>query len=204
MGTMDELRLAGNCLKGSRPLLSFDKAFDTEPHLALMKELFIHVFNTPRGHPKSQPFHDHVMGFYLVDGKVWVRHYQIADATQEPKARRKMEAAGEEPTSLVEIGPRFVLTPVRIFAGSFGGPTLYQNPLFVSPNRLRHEARRMKGAAYGQRLASEAETAKRAEDLARTKDPLDLLYHAQDGEEEEDEGSDSDADLEGSGDESDE
>ncbi len=28
--------------------------------------------------------------------------------------------------SLVEIGPRFVLKVIRIFEGSFGGPTLFQ------------------------------------------------------------------------------
>ena len=30
--------------------------------------------------------------------------------------------------SLVEIGPRFVLTPIRIFEGAFGGATVYSNP----------------------------------------------------------------------------
>ena len=34
--TMDELKLTGNHLKGSRPVLSFDGAFDTEPHLQLL------------------------------------------------------------------------------------------------------------------------------------------------------------------------
>ena len=37
---------------------------------------------------------------------------------------------------LAEIGPRFVLEIVRIFAGSFGGETLYQNPSFISPNKV--------------------------------------------------------------------
>lgn len=41
--TMGELKMTGNCLKGSRPLLSFDKNFDTAPHWRLLKELFIHV-----------------------------------------------------------------------------------------------------------------------------------------------------------------
>lgn len=31
-------------------------------------------------------------------------------------------------TSLVEIGPRFVLTPIRIFEGAFGGATVFSNP----------------------------------------------------------------------------
>lgn len=32
------------------------------------------------------------------------------------------------------LGPRFVLNPIRVFEGSFGGSTLYQNPNYVSPN----------------------------------------------------------------------
>ena len=68
--TMDELKMTGNCMKGSRPILSFDKAFDTIDHLKLVKHLFVDVFGTPRGHPKSKPFVDRVMGFYYADGKV--------------------------------------------------------------------------------------------------------------------------------------
>lgn len=41
--TMDELKLTGNCLKGSRPLLSFDKGFDGEPHWRLVKEMLTQV-----------------------------------------------------------------------------------------------------------------------------------------------------------------
>lgn len=68
--TMDELKMTGNCMKGSRPILSFDKSFDTIEHLKLVKHLFVDVFGTPRGHPKSKPFVDRVMGFYYADGKV--------------------------------------------------------------------------------------------------------------------------------------
>jgi hypothetical protein len=42
---MDELKFTGNALKGSRPILSFDQAFDSAPHYQLMKELFIQVSN---------------------------------------------------------------------------------------------------------------------------------------------------------------
>ena len=49
---------------------------------------------------------------------------------------------------LVEIGPRMVMTPIRIFEGSFGGPTLFDNPEFVSPNAIRHAMRRSKGESY--------------------------------------------------------
>ncbi len=51
-----------------------------------------------------------------------------------------MENEKKERT-LVEIGPRFVLHLHRIFDGSFGGPTLYLNPNFISPNRVRSSLR---------------------------------------------------------------
>ena len=70
--TMDELRLTGNCMKGSRPILSFDKSFDGKMELKILKCLLTDVFGTPRGHPKSKPFVDRVMGFYYADGKVCV------------------------------------------------------------------------------------------------------------------------------------
>lgn len=35
--------MTGNCLKGSRPLLSFDKNFEKDAHYALLKELFVQV-----------------------------------------------------------------------------------------------------------------------------------------------------------------
>ena len=42
--------------------------------------------------------------------------------------------------SLIELssfsGPRFVLNPIRMFEGSFGGATLYQNPHYISPNMV--------------------------------------------------------------------
>lgn len=42
---MGELKLTGNCLKGSRPLLSFDESFDASPQYSLLKELFIQVLS---------------------------------------------------------------------------------------------------------------------------------------------------------------
>ena len=41
--TMDELKMTGNCLKGSRGILSFDKAFDESEWGKLTKEVFTHV-----------------------------------------------------------------------------------------------------------------------------------------------------------------
>lgn len=178
--TMDELRLTGNCLKGSRPVLSFDRGFDDEaraPHLALVKELLAQVFAPPRGHPKTQPFHDHVLNFGLADGKVWVRHYQVLDKAADAKAAARMEAAGEAPTVLVEIGPRFVLDVVRVFAGSMGGATLYSSPTYVSPNAVRHEIARAKAGAYVARTTANRDRGLReAEREAAPRDPLDRVF----------------------------
>lgn len=41
--TMDELKMTGNCLKGSRGLLSFDKGFEDTEWGKLTKEVFTQV-----------------------------------------------------------------------------------------------------------------------------------------------------------------
>ncbi|RXN07923.1 ribosome biogenesis BRX1-like protein [Labeo rohita] len=147
--TLAELKMTGNCLKGSRPLLSFDPKFDKEPHYALLKELFTQIFSTPRYHPKSQPFVDHVLTFTIADNRVWFRNYQII----------------EEDASLVEIGPRFVLNLIKIFQGSFGGPTLYENPHFQSPNMQRRMIRQAMAAKQKERqMVKEIRKEKRKEE----------------------------------------
>ena len=37
---------------------------------------------------------------------------------------------------MTEIGPRFTLNLIKIFAGSFGGATLYENPHYQTPNAV--------------------------------------------------------------------
>ncbi|XP_069026809.1 ribosome biogenesis protein BRX1 homolog [Embiotoca jacksoni] len=146
--TLAELKMTGNCLKGSRPLLSFDPKFDKEPHFALLKELFIQTFSTPRYHPKSQPFVDHVFTFTIADNRIWFRNYQII----------------EEDASLVEIGPRFVLNLIKIFQGSFGGPTLFENQEFQSPNMARREIRLATAAKVREKqMVKELQKMKRTE-----------------------------------------
>ena len=68
--TTNELKMTGNCLKGSRPLLSFDENFNSSPHWKLIKEMFIQTMGVPNQHPKSQPFFDKVFTFAIVDNKV--------------------------------------------------------------------------------------------------------------------------------------
>jgi ribosome biogenesis protein BRX1 len=82
--TMDELRLTGNCMKGSRPLLTFDSNFDKLGHLKLLKELFVDTFGTPRGHPKSKPFIDRVMCFYYADKRVRFVNHVVTEELSVP------------------------------------------------------------------------------------------------------------------------
>lgn len=51
--------------------------------------------------------------------------------------------ASADSASLVEVGPRVCLNPIKIFGGSFGGPVLFDNPHFVSPNRVSYAAAAM-------------------------------------------------------------
>ncbi|EGX43515.1 hypothetical protein AOL_s00215g251 [Orbilia oligospora ATCC 24927] len=169
--TMEELHFSGNCLKGSRPLLSFDKTFESKPYLMVVKELMFQTFGVPKGARKSKPFVDHVMSFTVVDGKVWIRCYQICEAelgkkdakengaegdeeeADERKKKGKKTGRSETEISLLEIGPRLVLTPIIIQEGSFGGPIIYENKEYVSPNVLRAEYRNRRAQKFNVRSA---------------------------------------------------
>ncbi len=161
---MSELHFPGNCLKGSRPILSFDATFSSQPHLLVIKELLTHIFGVPQGARKTKPFVDHVMGFTIADGKIWIRCFQISetaisktDAAKEngvdggAVATKVSKKHGDTKISLVEIGPRFVLTPIVILESSFGGPVIYENKEFVSPNQIRSELRLGKAGRYNRR-----------------------------------------------------
>lgn len=161
---MAELHFPGNCLKGSRPILSFDSRFDSAPYLLVIKELLTHIFGVPQGARKTKPFVDHVMGFTIADGKIWIRCFQISETAISKSDKSTGELAngtsnstklskkpGETSISLVEIGPRFVLTPIVILESSFGGPVIYENKEFVSPNQIRSELRLSEAGRYNRR-----------------------------------------------------
>jgi len=161
--TMQELKLTGNCLKGSRPVLSFDETFDTQPHLLVMKEMLIQAFGTPFHHPKSQPFVDHVLNFAFVDNKIWFRNFQIV----------------EETGKLEEIGPRMVLEVIKIFDGSFGGACLFENPSYVSPNEIRRKAKQLSSGKYISRIYAKKSLEERQalrKDSSYKFDPTDDVF----------------------------
>jgi ribosome biogenesis protein BRX1 len=129
---LNEIKLMGNCIKYSRPLLSFDKSFDESEHLKLLKEMFLQTFNSPKGHPKTKPFYDHQICFYNIDNQIFIRVYQILNELKE----KFTNADQEEKIQLLEIGPRFSLKLIRIFSDSLGGKTLYLNKNYISPGIL--------------------------------------------------------------------
>ena len=167
-------------------------SFDKQPHTRVIKELLTHTFGVPPGSRKVKPFTDHVMGFTLAgNGKIWIRCYQISEQeaaktvkpgeAADPKALPSISGnKGETNISLVEIGPRLVLTPIVIQEGSFGGPIIYENKEFVSPNQIRSDLRRAKAGRYNERTESTTERKARHRDLGlrtgegvKNVDPLD-------------------------------
>ncbi|KAF8334239.1 Brix-domain-containing protein [Cantharellus anzutake] len=158
--TMDELKMTGNCLKGSRGLVSFDKTFDSAEHWKLLKELFTQIFSVPPNSRRTKPFIDHILTFSVVDDKIWFRNYQVVE-------KETTQPDGSPPMSLVEIGPRFVLTPIRVFEGAFNGATIYTNKGFITPASIRISVRRDQAAKIRRRKheAHEREVRKEARKL---------------------------------------
>ncbi|KAK0451119.1 ribosome biogenesis protein BRX1 [Armillaria borealis] len=154
--TMDELKMTGNCLKGSRGLLSFDKAFDDTEWGKLTKELFTHIFGVPSTARRAKPFVDHILTFSILDSKIWFRNFQIME--KDP-----LQPNGPPQTTLVEIGPRIC---------AFGGATVYSNPEFISPAAIRSSIRQEQSKKYNIRKDAEQETSRRKEHRKRDEDEL--------------------------------
>ncbi|KKZ63212.1 hypothetical protein EMCG_02417 [[Emmonsia] crescens] len=193
--TMGEMGtgFAGNCLKGGRGVVAFDKSFDEtavmrsgNEYRGLVREMLRSVFSVPkRGVRGMKPFVDRIIGVFGVDGKIWIRVFEIReseggavattkakdgeaekDDAEKPKPKPKPKRAGKDGApdiTLVEIGPRFVLTPIVILEGSFGGPVIYENKEFVSPNQVRRDIRLRKASRFATRQVGQTDrTVKRS------------------------------------------
>lgn len=99
----------GNCNKWSIPLLSFDKSFLYQPHLSLVKKIFIQFFSSKRYDTRAEILLDHVISFCFYNSKIWIRVYQINYKKKKIKDNVHFE-------QLIEIGPRLVLQLQRIWA----------------------------------------------------------------------------------------
>jgi ribosome biogenesis protein BRX1 len=127
----------------------------------------------PRTSRRLKPFIDHILVFSILDNRIWFRNYQIID--KDP-----LQPSGPPQTSLVEIGPRFVLTPIRIFEGSFGGPTVFANQEFVTPAATRASVKREMASKYRMRKGDQQErgarAAQRAEDMPEDELAVDKVF----------------------------
>jgi hypothetical protein len=109
------------------------------------------IFGVPTQARRAKPFIDHILTFSLLDTKIWFRNFQVrhervffyyywkltsqlifffgwVTVTGQIVEKDNLQPHGPPEMSLVEIGPRFVLTPIRIFEGAFGGATVFANP----------------------------------------------------------------------------
>ncbi|KAA1114809.1 Ribosome bioproteinsis protein brx1 [Puccinia graminis f. sp. tritici] len=174
--TMDEMKMTGNCLKGSRPIVTFGKEFEDEAHWKVCKEVLTNVFAVPKTARKAKPFVDHIISFSIVDGKIWFRNYQILQkSTIDPAATHKKNTSEADDLSLTEIGPRFVLTPIKLFEGSFSGPCLWENKDFVPPVQALKEHKTEAALKYVGRKEQESSRESRKEiiNMMRPDDELE-------------------------------
>ena len=154
--TMSELGFGGNCLKGGRGVVVFDKSFDDHmdgyEHKTLIREMLKGMFCVPSKRVRGmKPFIDRVIGIYGLDGKIWIRVYEIRETDKDRENAEDIPRGSRTDVTLLEIGPRMVLTPIVVLEGSFGGPVIYENKQFVSGNQLRREALIKKSAKYTNR-----------------------------------------------------
>ncbi|EPR58470.1 brix domain-containing protein [Toxoplasma gondii GT1] len=172
--TLAEMKMTGNCLLHSRPLLLFSPEFGSEhgpaqPHLALIKEVFVQVFGTPRNHPKAKPFFDHALAFYKFDGnRIWFRHYQIAPLIGGEGG----DADTPERQTFIEIGPRCVLEIVKILDGSFSGKTIWSNRNYICSRDLVALQRMGRAQSYAQRVQAKEKRTERLDKLHIEESPL--------------------------------
>lgn len=174
LSTLEELNFNGNCLKGSRPILSFDKTFEDTINMKLTKEMLIQTFGVPPTSRRIKPFIDHVMTFSIVDGKIWIRNYQINEQVlgSELQNNDLDEKLTNDDIQLVEIGPRCVLTPIVILEGAFCGPKIYENKQFVSPNVVRAQVRQQQALLAKGRQEAAIERKIKKRDNIISVDPL--------------------------------
>ena len=69
----EDQKLFGNCLRNSRPLISFGNEFLQSLDKKIEKNLWIDILNVPKNHPKSQPFFDKMIQLNYIDDKLYIR-----------------------------------------------------------------------------------------------------------------------------------
>ncbi len=69
-----------------------------------------------------------------------------------------------------------VLNPIRIFEGTFGGPTLFLNDTYISPNEHRASLRRGGAVTYKQKLIDKDDLVFRKSKINVPKDEVEAVF----------------------------
>ncbi|KAF4656790.1 Ribosome bioproteinsis protein BRX1 [Perkinsus chesapeaki] len=136
------------------------------------------MFGIPRNHPKSKPFYDHIMSFYWLDNKIWIRHYQIS-----PESSPESTINNPNKQTLTEIGPRMVLEPILILAGSFSGDVIYRNIRYESPTEIRRQMKRVRAVEHEAKVVEYEKSKMRKIAANLEEDDLDEIFGSKKKEE---------------------
>ena len=126
--------------------------------------------NDPRFSRFREEYERNIFSFVdECDRRIRSAHRRLEKTPEEnaatPSAIVSKAGKGETHVSLVEIGPRFVLTPIVILEGSFGGPVIFENKEFVSPNQIRSDLRKAKSGRYNKRADQQIERKAKRRDM---------------------------------------
>lgn len=98
--------------------------------------------------------------------------------TLETAKNTKGKRGAQTALSLSEIGPRFVLVPIKIFEGSFGGAVLWENKHFQTPSELSIQKKQARAGKYISRKDAQSARKEKLEAIQSQKvdDPLSGLF----------------------------
>lgn len=137
--------------------------------MVLLKELLTNAFNTPRYHPKSKPFIDHIFSFKNLENKIYFRNYQILNENDE----KFTEKDQVENMNLIEIGPRITMVPIKILDGCLSGETVWQNGKYITPAKIRSK----KFSRFVKKRVQKEKRWKTLNENQTPETPLDRLYY---------------------------
>lgn len=109
--TMDELKMTGNCLKGSRGIVCFDGGWDQDEHWRLLKEMITHV-GTPHRPLSSHADESHSADLFRAENipkteTIHRPHPHLFPARQQDLVP-KLPNRGKGPTEAVRSAPDVV------------------------------------------------------------------------------------------------
>ena len=92
----------GNFNRNSRPLIFFETIFKERPELNVFRKLILSFFNSKLVQVDLLPSFDHMVSFFYIGSKIFLRIYQICKIRKNQKDKEI-----KNHFCLVEIGPRF-------------------------------------------------------------------------------------------------